>query len=329
MSACSTQEDSLELTDSTDFNLWKPDILVLGSGGGKGYLQLGALLNLETNNIIDNVIAYVGCSVGAVIGLLLVAGYDVQEIIEEVTAIELFLDIYHVSLKDSRLNEGLISNQSIHDLLCRMLREKFGFVPTLHQLYQATGKVFTTVTVNITHPRVEYMSHETEPGISSVEAVMLSMNIPFLFYRLRYKSCTYIDGAYGDPYPINIYDDGNYNILGISTPSVLDVGLPNNSTSLQYALQVLNWPINQLRRMNIRTASNHCKHLELYSDIEDAIGITFTDDQKAKMMLEGYDKSVEFINSLKNQRLDKETQDTSIFDHLESHKEENLVSESA
>ena len=60
---------------------WKPDIIVLGPGGSKGYIQLGALLRLELDNLLSNVVQYVGCSVGAIISLLMVVGYSANDII--------------------------------------------------------------------------------------------------------------------------------------------------------------------------------------------------------------------------------------------------------
>jgi len=55
--------------------MWKPDIVILGPGGIKGFLELGVLYALQNNNLLENVHTYVGVSVGSIISLLLVCGF--------------------------------------------------------------------------------------------------------------------------------------------------------------------------------------------------------------------------------------------------------------
>ncbi|GAH01238.1 unnamed protein product, partial [marine sediment metagenome] len=53
---------------------WKPNILVIGPGGIKGFYYCGALLSLDSGGILSDVDTIVGCSVGSLIGLLLISG---------------------------------------------------------------------------------------------------------------------------------------------------------------------------------------------------------------------------------------------------------------
>ena len=79
---------------------WIPNVLVLGPGGIKGFAELGALIFLESVNYIDSIDTIVGCSVGSVIGLLLIIGYSATEILSEVIQSSIFDEIGSISLKD-------------------------------------------------------------------------------------------------------------------------------------------------------------------------------------------------------------------------------------
>jgi len=198
----------------------KPEVLVIGPGGMKVFLQLGALLELERRDVLENVSVFAGCSIGALVGLLLVSGYTTIEIINDVFNEDIFsylLDKF--DFEKIYQSTGLIDPTGIKNKLSQKLTKRFGFVPNLQQLHLITGKKFYSVTYNLTKDRVEFFSHETTPECSCVDAVLMSMNIPGIFYQMKYKGDYYIDGAFGNPYPVDLFDDGRTLILGVSVDS--------------------------------------------------------------------------------------------------------------
>ena len=276
-------------------HLWDgalPDVIVIGPGGCKGFLELGALLYLEKNSLLRNVKIYSGVSVGAVIGLLITAGYSITDIISEALQTNLFQDISHINFSDMKLNSGLISNEHISHKLSQLVRNKYGFIPTLKQLYMATGIKLVSVTMNIDTHIPEYLSHETDPDLSCVEAVLLSMNIPFLFYKMKYKGNVYIDGAFGNPYPIDQYDDGKSNILGLYIETQY-IG----SSNLTYLFKVLTSSIHEIRRRIQKASSSRCRHLIFPSNIIDVTGITVDTATKSQMVLMGHQHAMKFMTS--------------------------------
>lgn len=286
------------LSERSD-SLWLPDILVLGPGGAKGFLELGALLKLHKINFLRQVHTYVGCSIGAVISLLLTCGYSPTEIVSCALDADIFHDITTFRLMDVKDNIGLISNQRIRNILIDKLKYKFGFVPTLNQLYLATGLKYVAVTLNLDKDSTEYLSYQTEPDLCCVEATLLSMNIPFLFYKLKYKGCTYIDGAFGNPYPIDIYDNGSSNILGIYISSTHPIIQESSDINiLRYLYKVIHSSMNQIKLRIQKSCSNRCKHIGLYSPSLDTTGLTFDDKLKAKMLTLGYNEAESFLVQL-------------------------------
>ena len=280
---------------------WQPTVLVLGPGGAKGFLELGALLVLEREHILEGIQHYVGVSVGAVIALLLVAGYTVTEIISEAIDTNLFHDISCINLSEAKANSGLISNRPVKDKLVSRLEAKFGFVPTLSRLYTATGLKLTCVTMNLDKDRAEYISKETDPSLSCVDAVMLSMNIPLLFYKIKHmregKHCVYIDGAFGNPYPVDQYDDGETDILGISivgSRSINSVSV--DSSVLLYLYKIIDSSMVHTRRKIKEMSSSRCRHLELLTPTLDTTGLTLDMRAKSAMVLQGYRTAEKFLN---------------------------------
>lgn len=295
---------------------WYPDILVLGPGGMKGFLELGSLIKLHSVGLLDRVHTYIGCSVGALISLLLICGYNPTEILNDAVETDLFHDLYSISLTDIFTGAGLMSNKNIRDRLTSRVEQKFGFVPTLYKLYLATGMKFIAVTLNLTLDRVEYLSKDTEPNLSCIDAALLSINVPFLFHKMYHKNCLYIDGAFGNPYPVDICDDGNSNILGIYiSPHNNSIPFPertsgnvNSPTSdkdlsnpIFYLYKILHASITQIKIRTQKNCSSRCKHIELFSFNSDITGLSFDKDIKARMLLIGYQESEKFLKNLNSE----------------------------
>lgn len=273
-------------------NPWFPKVLVLGPGGVKGFYIMGALLYLEKCGWLSELHTCVGVSIGAVIALLLAAGYTVTEIIEHALSVSLFHDFMSINLAQVQENTGLISNQQVKDRLSERLIAKFGFVPTLKQFYDFTGIKFVAVTCNIDRGRAEYLSKDTEPDLSAVDAVMLSMNIPFVFYKLRYKGATYVDGALGHPYPIDVFDDGMTPILGITLDHAGDSGTESLG---EYLYSIIHSVTNSLRQLALRRISPCCRNLVLVAEVTDTLGLALDDDKKSHMVVCGYEAGREFV----------------------------------
>jgi len=283
------------MTERSQYPSWTPQTLVLGPGGVKGFYIMGALLYLERHGWLNDLQTCVGVSIGSVIGLLLTAGYQVTEIIEHSLSISLFHDFMSISLAQVHENSGLISNEQVKSRLTERLQAKFGFVPTLKQLYEFTAINFVAVTCNIDKGRTEYLSKDTEPDLSAVEAVMLSMNIPFIFYKLRYKGCTYVDGALGHPYPVDVYDDGITPVLGITIDHNTESSSGDSLGSYIYG--IIHTVTNSLRHVATRKLSANCRSLVLIAQHTATIGLDIDDKTRTDMIISGYEAARKFANT--------------------------------
>lgn len=293
-------------------NKWMPRVLVFGPGGIKGIKMLGFLSPIEDYGLLEYVDTYAGVSVGALISLLIICGYTIREIVGEAVKLDIFKDISSIDFATIIERKGFISNEPVRKRLTQLVINKFGNVPSLHGLYMMTGKSFVAVTLNVTNEECVMMNPFDYPDISCVDATMFSMNIPFIFYQLMDRGKVYADGALVNPYPVDYFDDGNTNVLGIYvktkgyTHNVANSPRPSiiqriDDTALSlgvYVSKIVNTLIDHRRNDIIQGSSSLCRHVCLEVNIDDILGYTITTDHKATMLVEGFNEGKRFLNEL-------------------------------
>jgi predicted acylesterase/phospholipase RssA len=309
------QLKQLEELKQLEQRSWYPRVLVIGPGGAKGLKVLGFLSVIEDSGLLNYVDTYCGVSIGAVISLLIICGYEIREIVGEAARLDIFKDIGSFNLQSVMEHHGLISNEPVRKILTQLVINKLGNVPSLYSLYMRTGKAFTAVTLNATDEKCEMMNPFTYPGVSCVDATMFSMNIPFVFYQIIHHGKTYVDGALANPYPVDYFDDGETNILGIymkTTHKIQTIITPHisggiihrveeSSTPLSigsYSLKIVHSLMDQRRNHIIQQSSSHCKHVRLETKIGDTTGYTLTTEDKALMLVEGFNEGKAFLSQL-------------------------------
>lgn len=223
LSHISSSSSSHIQSSSKNDHDWKPQALVLGPGGEKGFLELGALKYLDNENFLSDIKVICGCSVGTIIGLLYNVGYKISEIVFYASKVNIFEDLYSIDVKriinnmksDLSLKSGLVNVDVLRSQLEKLIRNKFDMIPTLKQLYDKTGIKLIATTVNLTLAKAEYISFDNHPNLSCIDAALMSSNIPYIFKEIKHQGHTYVDGNIGDPYPIGQVDDKNTNVLGL------------------------------------------------------------------------------------------------------------------
>ena len=271
---------------------WNPRVVIIGPANIKENSSnitwtltvLGFLSPLEDNGLLYKVDTYCGVSVGAIISLLIIAGYKIREIVGETCKSHIF------DKKTNSSPTSYQSNEPSRQRLIELILNKLGSVPTLYELYMKTGKALITTTLNITDEITQYMGPFTHPNMSCIDAVMYSRNIPFLYYQLMDgQGKIYVDGALGNPYPVDYFDDGKTNILGLYIKKPYSTIFDKRT---DYELCILDQRI----RDNISKSSNCCYHIAMYT--KDCTQLNTK--EKACMLVDGYNIGYQFIENLKN-----------------------------
>ena len=270
--------------------MWLPDTLVLGPCGIKGCFLLGALKVLEHEKLLGEIRSFVGVSSGAIISMFLAVGIDLDTVILMGMETDLLRDVTFDRIREQR---ALISSEKLREILAPLITKKFGKVPTFKELFELTGRSLTTVAFNLNKMTPRYFSHETTPSVDIVEAVIMSMAIPYLVQQIKYEGDVYVDGAFGDNYPIEYIDRGDNKILGMRVETVASEVI-NSIGIFPRVMEHLNVQLGTYRAkqgLNIR-------HLTLRSEVAISIPVTASREDKIRMLKFGYEQGRRFVDEL-------------------------------
>ena len=157
------------------------DELVISSGGIKGIALMGALNNFSDVYPINKIKYFTGCSIGAIICLLLNIGYSINELNDIILKInyDLFQEIKLLNLLEKcGFDDG---TKFLNFLKATIINKGYNHNITFKELYDLTGKVLTICVVNITQGVAEYHNYHNTPNLSVILSAKMSSNIPILF----------------------------------------------------------------------------------------------------------------------------------------------------
>ena len=178
---------------------------------------------MGNHELLKDVVRVGGTSAGAITASLMSIGYtapEIQDIIKD-TKFSSFQDDSFGIIRDSlRLmtDYGWHKGKTFKEWLSEHITKKFGYVGVtfadLDRKVQ-TGllgmKHLYVVGTNLTKQRSEIYSHETTPDMLIVDAVRISMGIPFFFQCVKNKDGDIlVDGGVANNYPIKMFDKGKY-----------------------------------------------------------------------------------------------------------------------
>ena len=206
--------------------------LVLEGGGVKGIALVGAISVLEERGYVFNRMA--GTSAGAIVGALVAVGYDGGELADIVRSIDYakfrdgdFLD--HLGPLGKGLSlileQGIYKGEYLKQWLGEQLGAKGKKTFGRHQADRpgehASGRTSSTGswswrrtsrTASCAGSRGSYGSFGVQPDSAEiVEAVRVSMSIPFFYAPLKMKSTAgedywFVDGGMLSNFPIDVFD---------------------------------------------------------------------------------------------------------------------------
>lgn len=166
--------------------------LAIGPAAMGYFALLGTISKLDLTTIEE----ISGSSAGAIIGMFLAC----NKTIDEITQWSLDLDLKELSkmnLKSFLKNYGLIP----HDPIKKKFREFIGD-PTFKQLSKKLYISSFCVNTSIT----EYFSVDTHPDMHVIDAVCMSMSVPFLFESVEYNNKLYVDGGTVERLPLKPFE---------------------------------------------------------------------------------------------------------------------------
>jgi len=169
----------------------KTKYLVIGPGGVGYFALLGVYSKLE--NKLKQLEGISGSSAGALLALFISIGKSAQEIYNLSINANL-KDLVKYNVKSFLDNYGLIDHSPIREKLIEICGGEPSFNDIQQNLYISAFNVNTAKT--------EYFSKHTHPDMSVIDAVCMSISVPFLFSSVKMNNQVYIDGGTMETYPV-------------------------------------------------------------------------------------------------------------------------------
>jgi NTE family protein len=206
-----------DLDISLKNNTPKYENLVLSGGSTKGISHIGALRVLIDEKLIDfKSIKAIACtSAGAMLGFLIVLGFEIEEIWDFMLGLDLkrLVEPNILMFLDKC---GVDTGKIIYKLIEDILSKKTGIKHiNFKQLYEITKIHFTVVGSCLTTREAIYYDHINTPNFKVSMAIRISIGIPGFFTPIVIDGKKYIDGAVMNNYPINIFKKELDKTIGI------------------------------------------------------------------------------------------------------------------
>lgn len=222
--------------------------LCLSGGGTHGICYLGAIEYLEINDYfkLSNIDTFVCTSVGSIICFLFNIGYTVEDIKSFILDFDFKKFEPHIDSIFFLTNFGIDNGNKIITTIKIFLFKKISLNDiTFKELFEKTNKKIKIFTTNYTKSRSEMFSVDTFPNVSVINAIRMSISVPFLFTPVEFNNSYYIDGGITNNFPIR-YCDPN-NTLGILIVSHEENCLTKSVESLpQYFIGVCKLAIDSI-----------------------------------------------------------------------------------
>lgn len=257
----------VETADSPQY-----DALVLGGGGMKGTILLGALQSLLTTGCLKNVKFIVGTSIGAVIGYMFILGIEPEEQLEIFTKNQCHVN----SVRDIIAKSSLFDMGSVIKMLQEITEKKTGLKSLSFDKLQDIK--LCVVAYNFSKRRQHLFNDVYTPNYDIITALRLACTIPFAFdVDTDVNGDTIIDGGICNNLAVDVASE--YNFKNICALTVV-----NNGDSLVGALTDI--PIRTLDLFRIRACVPRPTVFELETSTANLSNVFFMSDEQKKNLYE-------------------------------------------
>lgn len=166
------------------------EYLIVGPGAMGIFSMLGYLKTIEFK--LQNVKEYSGASAGAILCTFLALGFTIDETLDKLLELD-SSKLVKLNLKCFINSYGLVDLKPIRKEFVKLL----GSDPTFAEI----DKVLYISAFCVNSSKTEYFSKYTHPDMKVIDALCMSIAIPFIFSSYMYNGLVYVDGGTSETLP--------------------------------------------------------------------------------------------------------------------------------
>ena len=168
----------------------------------------------KCNIPIFNIKTICAVSSGSIFSLIYLLNYTYAEMLEEVMT-KNFDNLKNVRIMNFISKYGLDDGSNIMEWLGSLMKRK-GVDPnvTLKEFYELNKIDFQIMATNLNKYCYKKFNYIETPDLKVLDAIKMSMSVPFLFTMNKYEGDIYVDGGLIDNYPIRAFNGDLNNFLG-------------------------------------------------------------------------------------------------------------------
>lgn len=267
--------------------------LVFSGGGLRGLAYIGALKAMEEYGLISPSLEFFsGCSIGAVMAVIISIGYTAEELYDFV------LHFQYDSVKDLNVlgffdNYGLETGNKIQKFMRLMLKRKTGLDnPTFADLYKLNGRHLVINATCINTHTVEYFDYNRTPTMPVAIAIRMSISLPFLMVPVRWQGKLYVDGAVMDNFPLHLYKNPG-EILGFRLGND-QVGCESIGSFMEFAQHTWSSLYGELMRLKLECIQEY-PYITIPIEFVHTFNLSLTRSQRIRIYRQGYETTKSYL----------------------------------
>lgn len=214
--------------------------LVIGPGGMVIFPMVGFL---STSNVMSTIEEISGSSAGAILGYLMCfcTPHDAFQKLMDTD----MKTLSRPSLKNIFTSFGFISLSKIRDTLMEWNGD-----PTFKELYESSKKKLHVSTLCLNTGETTYFSCDTSPDMKVLDALCMSIAVPFLFDCFHFDKQIFIDGGTLEVVPDKPFIDKDPKDV-FTLQLFMDIDTSPPTSLFQYILMLMNIIWNSKRQSHI------------------------------------------------------------------------------
>ena len=182
--------------------------LTFSGGGIKGLSYVGCLRSLEEHGIIPHITCLVGTSAGSIFATCINVGYTSTELRDIVMNLDFneMRDITSANVLNYFSSFGFDTGNRVERIIRILIKKKIGTdAITFQQLYQKTQQQLIITGTCLNTREIVNFTHTSHPDMEVIQAIRISMSVPFVFNVCHYQDDMYVDGGVGSNYSVDAY----------------------------------------------------------------------------------------------------------------------------